>query len=154
MTTAISNPAEAPERTDAENTTAEKPARQKLVKFLADGAERLATPEVPEGFNSSKHLPLAKSDFVDEVTFLLFKAGECERKAAKYRREAETVQKLGNATDRSKAKKLLTLQSKMAELAKELAKDETINLREVLGEETYALLLGAQPPQGAQSPAE
>lgn len=154
----IGNAVAAPERaeattSDASTGTKEKAPRAELVKFLADGAERIATAVTPEGYNSSKHKPLGKSDFVDEPTFLLWKANEYERKAAKLRKEAETITKLGSAADRSKAKKLMTMQSRMAELAKELAADGQLNLKDILGEETYALLLGSAQSTTTDAPA-
>jgi hypothetical protein len=140
----------APEVDAAEGATKEKPTRAALVKFLADGAERLTVPELPEGYNSSKHKPLAKSDFIDEPTFLRFKAHECQRKADRYLKEAETVEKLGNAADRTRAKKLISMHQRMMDLAKELSSgDSPLDLAEILGADAYAALMG-----GAQSTGE
>ena len=125
---------------------AEKAPREKLKNFLNEGDARIPTPTVPEGFNSSKHLPLKKSDFINESTFCLFKAAECERKAINYREQAVKLQTLGGASPSGKAKKLLDMQSKMATLVRELAGDTTVDLRAILGEDKYNLLMGITAP--------
>lgn len=77
----------------------------------------------PEDFDASKHKPLKKTDFKNEAVWLDRKAEEAEEKAKRYRQEAETVRKIGSTKDQKKAKKLLKVQSELAELRKALAAD-------------------------------
>ena len=145
---AVSAPAEAPARVDqTEAQPKAKAKRADTVPFLAEGAPKLTSPETPEGYNTSKHKPLSKSDFSEEYIYLQYKAGEYERKAAKLRSEAETIQKLGNASDRKQAKKLMQMQQKMAELARELSADGGIDLASILGADQLAALLGTKPAE-------
>lgn len=129
---------DAPEREDVAETN----KRVETVSFLNEGDAKLTTPVTPEGYSTAKHKPLKKSDFECEYIYLEYKANEYDRKAAKLRAEAETIKKLGNATDRVKAKKLMGMQQRMAELARELAAEGSVDLAEILGAEQLAALLG------------
>jgi hypothetical protein len=48
------------------------------------------------------------------------RAADCEASAVEYRKEAETLRKLGDSTTRAKAKSLMAMQRKVSELRKQL----------------------------------
>lgn len=151
---AVETPKQAPEVTDS------KPVKEKVERCqyrfdidlfrIPDGVEAndweggplIEGPDVPADFDAKKHLSLRKSDFKNEVDYLEFKARDYEEKAQKARKEIETIKKLGTAADRNKAKKLMTLQQRMAELARELSEDGSVNLAEILGADQVKALLG------------
>ena len=166
MSALDSNPADAPERAENETegvvdakpkmTKEEKKAaaaakfkakRDAMVDFVPEVPEGetrqlLTSGDIPEGFDKAKHHPLKKSDFAEEVFFLDYKANEAEAKAAAYRKDAATLRKLGSAADQKTAKKLMGMQQRMADLARELAQDGKVNLSEILGADVLAALLG------------
>ena len=96
---------------------------------------RLKLTQVPEDFDSKLHKPLRKGDFEKEYTYLLMKADELEAKAKKLRDEAALSDKLGSSADRAKAKKLVKMQERMAELQKQL-EDAGIDVESLLDEES------------------
>lgn len=75
---------------------------------------------VPKEYNSGVHRPLLKDNFKDESYYFVYKAELHEAKAADYRKQAEDFKKLGDSGDRKKAKRLLTMQKRMADLKAEL----------------------------------
>lgn len=77
--------------------------------------------EVPKDFDFSKNRPLRRKDFADDGKFFLYKAAECDAKAADFRKKAEEAGKLGAGKEKGKAKRLLKMQEKMAELKKQLS---------------------------------
>jgi len=100
--------------------------------------ERIAYPvpdgglsEFPKDFDGKKHKTLKRGDFADETVWLEMKATECDKRAAAYRAEATEMKKLGTVKERAKAKRLLAMHKRMAELQEQLKKD---------GVDVYALL--------------
>lgn len=89
--------------------------------------------EIPTDFDAKLHKPLKKTDFEGEWTYLEMKAVELESKAKKLRSEAETIKSLGSSADRSKAKKLLAMQERMAELMQSL-RDQGIDPDAILSQ--------------------
>lgn len=85
----------------------------------ADGAPVKLT-EIPADHDPKIHLPLKKSNFENEWTYLEMKAVAHEESAAKLRKEAETIKSLGSSADRARAKKLLAMQERMSELMESL----------------------------------
>jgi len=75
---------------------------------------------MPEGFNWKQHKSLKKRDYTADHLFYEFRALECDHKAILFRAQAEESQKLGSAKDRGRAKRLIKLQEKMAELKSQL----------------------------------
>ena len=120
----------------------EKIDKVEKIPFRDEQSPKLDTPNVPEGFNPKIHKSLGRGDFSTDLVYLEFKALECDARAKQYRDEIETLKKLGSASDRSKAKKLLTMQQRMAELARELMQEGNVDLKSILGEEQAAALLG------------
>jgi len=86
---------------------------------------------VPEKFDFAKNKPLKKTDFKNEDLFFEYKAAECDAKAIVFRAKAEESKKLGSTKDRAKAKRLLKMQEKMAELREQLEADG-VNVEELL----------------------
>lgn len=84
-----------------------------------EGQPILLTDVIPSDYNPETH-SLKKSHFQEEYHYLLFKASEYEAKAATMRHEAEELKKLGSAEDRAKAKRLLAMSQRMAELRAQL----------------------------------
>ncbi len=96
-----------------------------------DGKATVKVKGVPEDFNSKKHKPLKRRDFECESTWFELKAVELDKRAADYRKMAADIKKLGSVADRAKAKKLLAMQRKMAELQAQL-KEQGIDVDELL----------------------
>ena len=76
--------------------------------------------EVPQDYEPSKHIRLSRKDFNSEATFFKFKAAMAQRLADKYNRLAAEAEHYGTAAERKAAKKLATLQKRIAELQAEL----------------------------------
>jgi hypothetical protein len=76
--------------------------------------------EWPEDHDPKVHLPLVKKDFVTEAPWLVHRAEQMEHTAAKLREQAVLSAKFGNAKDRAKAKKLLSMRETMARLEADL----------------------------------
>lgn len=79
---------------------------------------------VPPDFDRKKHKPLSKKQFADEAYFLTLKADEFEARAKRLRAQVEDMKKLGGMKDKAKAKKLLSLQKRMAELQASILADD------------------------------
>lgn len=90
---------------------------------------------VPEGFDFRAHKSLKKRDFALDHLFYEYRAAEMDFKAAAFRKQAEEIKKLGSAKDRGRAKRLVKLQEKMAELRKQL-EEQGINVNELLATAT------------------
>jgi len=86
---------------------------------------------VPEGYNFKEFKPLKKKDFVDDATYLEYRAAECEAKAVAFKAQAEEARKIGSSKDKQKAKRLIKLQEKMDELKKQL-QDQGIDVESLL----------------------
>lgn len=89
---------------------------------------------VPDAYNSKYHRPLVKSNFKDDAFYFEYKALLCEQQATKYRKEAEDFRRLGSTDDRKKAKKLQTLQKRLADLKAELS-GQGVDVDALLGSE-------------------
>jgi hypothetical protein len=87
---------------------------------------------VPTDFNKKVHAPLKRKDFAEEWMWFEWKANELTKDAEKYRKEAETIKKLGSKADRAKARRLLQMQKKMAELEAQL-KEKGYDIEEITG---------------------
>lgn len=77
----------------------------------------------PTDFDPKKHKPLKRKDFGDESLFLNSKADDYERRAKALREEALESTKLGGVKDKAKAKKLLSMHKKIAEMTKDMEAD-------------------------------
>lgn len=110
------------------NASANKVAETKTPKKRASTARVLwtETPDggydvaVPEGFDFDKFRPLKKRDFTSEHLFYEHKAAQMDHKAAAFRAQGEEAKKLGSTKERAKAKRLIKMTEKMAELRKQL----------------------------------
>jgi hypothetical protein len=76
--------------------------------------------EIPSDFSSKIHKPLKRKDFKDEALWFELRAAELEAKAKRARAEADNVRKLGGVKDRAKAKRLISMQKRMAEISEQL----------------------------------
>jgi hypothetical protein len=114
----------------APGTKDEKAAKVKKVAFtpIPDGGFK----EMPAAFDPKLHTPLKRKDFADESLWFEMKATEHEAKAAAYKKQAADYRKLGSVADRAKAKRLIQMQSKMAELTEQL-KSQGVDVDEILG---------------------
>lgn len=75
---------------------------------------------VPDDFAFDTMKPLKKKSFATDAAFFEYRAKEMEFKAGKFRAQAEEAKKVGTGAERNKAKKLVKLQSKIAELRAQL----------------------------------
>lgn len=75
---------------------------------------------MPTDLDLKKHYPLKRGDFEDETIWLIARAETFEAKAVSYREEADDWKRLGSIKDRVKAKKLITMQRRMADLKTQL----------------------------------
>lgn len=78
--------------------------------------QRLQLAEIPADYNPKLHNKLTGADFSDEAVYFDFRAEQMDKMAANFRRKALETRKLGNLVDRKNAKKLFSMQQKMAEL--------------------------------------
>ena len=76
---------------------------------------------LPTDFDFDTMKGLKKKSFATEAAYYDYRAKEMDHKAAKFRVQAEEAKKTGSGAERNKAKKLVKLQSKMAELKAQLA---------------------------------
>lgn len=76
---------------------------------------------IPTDHDAKVHLPIKRKGFADEGMFYELRARQMEAKAADYRKMAADSAKLGGVKDKAKAKQLLKMQDKIAELTKTLA---------------------------------
>lgn len=114
----------------AENPSAKPGARDpKAKKEKKQKVERVEYPvpegkleRVPEDFDPKKHKPLKRKDFKDEAVFLEIRADQMEAAAKRLREEAKAV-RAGGGKDKGKAKKLIAMQKRMAELQAQLTAD-------------------------------
>lgn len=96
----------------------EKKEKPKRTPYRAEGAAVLEA--IPADFNPRKHLPLKKADFKDEWTYFEYRAQLAEKNAASFRKQAEESKSLGSTADRVKAKRMVQMMKRMAELEAEL----------------------------------
>ncbi len=88
--------------------------------------------ELPKDYDSNKHTPLKKGDFEKEEFYYEMRAVVYDKYASGMRRKAEEAKRMGSMTDRTKAKRLLRIQSQMATLREQLEADG-VNVDELLG---------------------
>ncbi len=82
--------------------------------------EKIKGAVTPEGFDSKLHLPLRKQDYDNPADFLNVTADRLEAKAKKLRQQAIDEAKLGNVSDRKKAKRMKSLHDKFKALFGEM----------------------------------
>lgn len=75
---------------------------------------------VPDDFAFDTMKPLKKKSFATDAAYFEYRAKEMDHKADKFRAQAEESKKAGTGAERNKAKKLVKLQSKIAELRAQL----------------------------------
>lgn len=97
-----------------------KQERAKLVFHPAlknEAGEKVLLEVRPSDFNSAKHQPLKKSDFVSEIHFLEDQALACENRAKKYRAQIEAIKAGGGSnTTANAAKNFVKMAAKLKEL--------------------------------------
>jgi hypothetical protein len=117
---------------------AEKPAKVKKIDFpglfVGEGENRdyQKLESMPVGFDAKKHKPLRKKDFKDEPLFLEYQASLLDAKAANLRAHAEKLRTVGSSASSAKAKTLVKMQARMAELMAAL-KAEGMDVEALLG---------------------
>jgi hypothetical protein len=77
----------------------------------------------PADFDSKIHSNLKAKNFVNESFFLEDQAAQLEVKATELRAKAEKLRSLGSTASSAKAKTLIKMQERMAELMKSLQAD-------------------------------
>lgn len=109
----------------------------------------------PEDFKTTQHKPLSKSAFADEYIYHMARAAKFDKLAIKCREEAELSKKLGGTKGNAKAKKLLTMQKRMAELTASL-QAEGVDVKALLGTlaTPVAATQPAKPPVAATQPTK
>ena len=122
--TAVMESAEAPKR------SGRPPGPPKPDKVAYE--HELPLTELPEDFDSNKHTPLKKGDFEKEEQYYEMRAKVYDGYAEGMRRRGAEAQRMGSMTDRTKAKRLLRIQSQMETLRKQLEADG-VNVDELLG---------------------
>jgi hypothetical protein len=97
-----------------------KQERAKLVfhpSLVNEAGQKVLLTVRPADFNSAKHQPLKKSDFVNEIAFLEDAALACENRAKKLRDQIAAIQAGGgSATTAAAAKSFIKARAKLAEL--------------------------------------
>ena len=74
----------------------------------------------PADYDFAKMKPLGKKDFESDHTFFSYKAADADFRADFYRARAEEAKVLGSSKERAKAKRLVKMQEKIAELRAQL----------------------------------
>jgi hypothetical protein len=102
-----------------------KPEKVKRIAYPglkgADGkATKLQTAEIPTDFDSKKHLPLSRKDFAEEHLYFTLRAAQYMKQVKFFEAKAEDAKKTGNVADKARARRLLKMQEKMAELRAQL----------------------------------
>jgi hypothetical protein len=75
---------------------------------------------LPTGLDAKLHKPLKKKDFQDEPLFLEYQATLLDEKAKSLRSQAEKLRSVGSTASSAKAKTLVKMQQRMAELMAQL----------------------------------
>jgi hypothetical protein len=100
----------------------EKPAKPKKIDFPGlfvgePGKEDYQKLDaMPVGFDAKLHKPLRKKDFKDESLFLEYQASLLDVKASNLRAHAAKLRTVGASGSSAKAKTLVKMQARMAEL--------------------------------------
>ena len=147
---AVQNEAPKPESTAAPGTVdpagaaEEKASKVKKELYPAlvdpanpDGYEPLTV--VPENWDPKVHKGILRKHFAEDDVFFDWRASRLEKQAASYRQQAEESRKLGSMKGRVKAKKLLSMQKRIADLKASLAAE---------GVDVAALLASIEPADG------
>ena len=124
-----------------QDATGAKPEKVKRIEYpgLLDAEKKpVKLDAVPADFDPKKHKPLSRKNFAKESTWLLIKAGHAEELAKKYRAMAVTADQVGGGANAGKAKKLVAMQKRMAELEAQL--------RAELGDDAVNTLKGSLAP--------
>lgn len=108
--------------------SADKPKKEKKSKVDYPGlynasGEWNKLSSVPSDFDVKAHKGLRKKDFENESLFLEFQASQLEAKAKSLREHAEKIRSLGSTASSAKAKTLVKMQQRMAELIASLKAD-------------------------------
>ena len=106
--------------------------------------ETIKLKEVPETYDEKVHRPLRKENFEGDDWYYIHKAEQLEAQAQWNRKQAEDYRKLGGVQDRAKAKRLLDMQSRMAELKAQLAADG-VDVEALMGGNAVANAPAEQP---------
>lgn len=127
-----------------------KPEKIKRVEYKApDGAAWVDDKGLfirkPDDFDPKKHLPIKRKQYADDSVALLIRADDLEARAKKLREMAEEAKKLGGLKEKGKAKRLLSMHKKFAELQEQL---------KAAGIDVEALLAGAPMVENAEPAAE
>ncbi len=88
--------------------------------------------KVPENFDPKNHKPLLRKAFKEDAIFFDWKADLAGLACKRYRLRAEESRKFGNIADRTKARKIMKMQDKIADLRKEL-EGQGIDVDSLLG---------------------
>jgi len=96
--------------------------KKEIFPGVADG-KKIESLEQLRGFDPKVHRKLKDTNFSDPSLQLEWKADNYEQRAKALRVEAAQLRKLGTVQDRARAKKLIQMQAKIAELAAQLAAD-------------------------------
>lgn len=109
------------------DATGKKEKKEKVVRVAYPGLKNEAGEAVkltsrPTDFDLKKHKPLRPADFEDEGIWYEMKAEAHDKIAANLREKADEVRKVGPIKEKGKAKKLLQMQKRMAELTEHLKK--------------------------------
>ena len=103
------------------------------LNFNEDGDPTTALSEVPEDWFRNTHQMLRQKNFANEALYLEWRALEYDRRAIEMRAKAEDSRKMGDSTDRAKAKKFLAMRKKLEELTAQLAADG-VDITTLMGE--------------------
>lgn len=106
MTTKIT----APKTTITDTTTFEPKVKDKKYSVA-----------MPTGFDWDKNKPMKKRQFTSDAIYYEHRAEQMTYKADAFRAKAKEIAALGSRADQAKAKKMLKLSNKIAELKAELA---------------------------------
>lgn len=135
--TAPEAPSAKPGTTDEAGKKGKKAKKEKTPRVAYPGLKGADEKPVrltawPTDFDPKTHKPLKRDNFENEAVWYDHMADEYEARAKDYREQAELSRKLGNQSDRQKAKKLAKMQNQMAKLQEEL-KSQGIDVAALLG---------------------
>lgn len=88
-----------------------------------DGDPTTQLKEVPVDWHRNTHQMLRAKNFENEALYCEWRAHEYTVRADEMRAKAEEARKLGDSTDRAKAKKFLAMRKKLEELTAQLKAD-------------------------------
>jgi len=88
-----------------------------------DGDPTTTLKEVPTDWHRNTHQMLRLKNFENEALYCEWRAHEYTVRATEMKQKAEDARKLGDTTDRAKAKKFLAMRKKLEELTAQLKAD-------------------------------